>query len=93
MGDQPIARSLPAHRPTETQNKCTQTSMPQVVFEPTIPLFEQAKTVHTLDCVATVISVFSYRLHIYSVNLYSFILGSCIICITISNLIPFFIFF
>jgi hypothetical protein len=24
-------------------------------FEPTIPVFEQAKTVHTLDCAATVI--------------------------------------
>jgi hypothetical protein len=29
--------------------------MPQVGFEPTIPLFEQAKTVHTLDRATTVI--------------------------------------
>jgi hypothetical protein len=30
--------------------------MPQVVFEPTIPAFERANTVHTLDRVTTVIS-------------------------------------
>jgi hypothetical protein len=33
----------------------TQTSMPWVGFEPTILVFEQAKTVHALDCAATVI--------------------------------------
>jgi hypothetical protein len=27
-GDQPVARPLPTHRRTQTQNKCTQTSMP-----------------------------------------------------------------
>jgi hypothetical protein len=37
------------------QNKSTQTSMPQVRFEPTIPVFERAKTVHALDRAATVI--------------------------------------
>jgi hypothetical protein len=31
-----------------TQNKRTQTSMPQAGFGPTIPVFEQAKTVHAL---------------------------------------------
>jgi hypothetical protein len=41
-GDQPVARPLPIHR-TETQNKCTQTTMPQMGFEPTTPLFERAK--------------------------------------------------
>jgi hypothetical protein len=30
--------------------------MPRVGFEPTIPVFEQAKTVYGLDRVATVIS-------------------------------------
>jgi hypothetical protein len=30
--------------------------MPQVEFEPTIPAFERAKTVHALDLAATVIS-------------------------------------
>jgi hypothetical protein len=29
--------------------------MPRVGFEPTIPAFERAKTVHVLDCAATVI--------------------------------------
>jgi hypothetical protein len=36
-GDQPVARPLPTHRTTQTQNKRTQTSMPLVGFEPTIP--------------------------------------------------------
>jgi hypothetical protein len=37
--------------------------MPHVGFEPTIPMFEQAKTVHALDRAATVISL---------LNLYSY---------------------
>jgi hypothetical protein len=40
---------------TQTQNKHKQTFMPRVGFEPTIPAFERAKTVHALDCTATVI--------------------------------------
>jgi hypothetical protein len=40
---------------TPNQNDCTQTSMPQVGFEPMIPVFEWGKTFHALDCVATVI--------------------------------------
>jgi hypothetical protein len=54
MGDQPIARPIPTNR-TQRQNKRTQTSMPQVGFEPTIPVFEWVKTVHALDRAATVI--------------------------------------
>jgi hypothetical protein len=42
-GDQPVARPLPTHRTTQTQNKLTQTSMPWGGFEPTIPAFERAK--------------------------------------------------
>jgi hypothetical protein len=42
-GDKPVARPLPTHRATLTQNKCRQTSMPRVGFEPTIPVFERAK--------------------------------------------------
>jgi hypothetical protein len=53
--DQPVARPLPTHRTAQTQNKRTQTSMPQVGFEPTIPAFERVKKVHALDRVATVI--------------------------------------
>jgi hypothetical protein len=48
MGDQPVARPLPAHRTAQTQNKRTQTSIPQVGFEPTIPVFERAKTARSL---------------------------------------------
>jgi hypothetical protein len=55
MEDQPIPRPLPTQLTTQTQNKHTQISMPWVGFEPTIPVFEQAKTVHALDCTATVI--------------------------------------
>jgi hypothetical protein len=54
-GDQPDARPLPAHRTPQTQNKRTQTSMPQVGFEPRIPVFERAKTVNALGGAATVI--------------------------------------
>jgi hypothetical protein len=56
-GDQPVARPLSTHRTTLTQNKRTQTFMPWVGFEPTIPAFERAKTVHALDCAATVIGI------------------------------------
>jgi hypothetical protein len=48
--DQPVARPLPAHRETKTQNKRTQTSMPQVGFEPSIRAFEREKTVRASDC-------------------------------------------
>jgi hypothetical protein len=53
--DQPVARPLPTHRTTQTQNKCTQTSMPLVGFERTIPVFERAKTVCGLDRAATMV--------------------------------------
>jgi hypothetical protein len=53
-GDRPVARTLPTHRTTQTQNKRTEMSMPRVGFEPTIPVFERAEAVHTLDRVATV---------------------------------------
>jgi hypothetical protein len=55
MADQPIARPLPTHRTTQTNNKRTQTSMPCEEMEPTIPAFERVKEVHALDRVATVI--------------------------------------
>jgi hypothetical protein len=56
-GDQPVARPLPTHRTTRTQNKRIQTSMPRMVFEPTIPVLERVKTVNVLDCAAAVIGV------------------------------------
>jgi hypothetical protein len=55
-GDQPIARPPLTHRRTETQNKRTQTSIPLVAFDPTIPVFEGAKIVYDLDRAVTVIS-------------------------------------
>jgi hypothetical protein len=54
-GDQLVARTLPTHRTTQTQNKRTQTYMPRVGFETMIPAFERAKTVNALDRAATVI--------------------------------------
>jgi hypothetical protein len=59
MRDKPITRLLPTHRKTLTQNKRRQIHMPWVGFEPTIPAFERAKTLHVLDRAATVI-VFSW---------------------------------
>jgi hypothetical protein len=55
-GVMPVARPLPTHRTTQTQKKRTQTSMRRMGFDPTIPVFVQAKTVHALDRAATVIS-------------------------------------
>jgi hypothetical protein len=46
--DEPIARPLPIRRTTRTQNKCRQTSMPEMGFEPTAPAFERGKRVHDL---------------------------------------------
>jgi hypothetical protein len=53
--DQPVAMPVPTHRTTQTHNKRTQTSMPWVGLEPTIPVSERAKRVHTLDRAAAVI--------------------------------------
>jgi hypothetical protein len=55
--DQPVARPLPTHKTTQTQNNRRQISMPWVGFESTIPVFERAKTVHALDRAATVIGL------------------------------------
>jgi hypothetical protein len=54
-GDQPIARPLPTHRTTQSQNKRTQTSMHCMEFEPKIRASERAKIVHALDRASTVI--------------------------------------
>jgi hypothetical protein len=57
-GDKPIARPLVANRTTQIQNKRTQTLTPGVGFEPMIPVFEEAKAIHALDCEAIVIGLF-----------------------------------
>jgi hypothetical protein len=54
-GDQTVARPLHAYRSAQSQNIRTETSMSQVGFEPTIPVFERTKTIHALDRAATVI--------------------------------------
>jgi hypothetical protein len=56
-GDQIVARSLPTHRTAQIKNKCRQTSMLKVGFEPTILAFERAKTVHALDRAASLIVI------------------------------------
>jgi hypothetical protein len=61
-GDEPVARPPPTHRITQTQNKRTQTSMPRVGFECTIPAFERAKTVYALYRAATVIGACAIHL-------------------------------
>jgi hypothetical protein len=62
-GDQPVTRSLLTHGTTQTHNKCTQTSMSRDGFEPTIPVFEQAKAVHALDRAATVTGSYCILTH------------------------------
>jgi hypothetical protein len=52
------SQGLYTHRTTQTQNKRTQTFMPRMGFEPTIPVFERANTVHALERAATVIGSF-----------------------------------
>jgi hypothetical protein len=58
---------------TYTQNKRTQTSMPGVGFEPTIPVFEREKTVHVLDQTATVIAMTT----LYEINLFEYYCKRC----------------
>jgi hypothetical protein len=61
--NQPVARPLPTHRTTQTQNKCTQRHpCLRVRFGPTIPAFEREKTVHALHRAATVIGIPSCRI-------------------------------
>jgi hypothetical protein len=61
-GDQSVARLLPAHGTAQTQNKRTQTSIPSIGFEPTIPVIERVKTVHALDSAATAMGL-TYHLN------------------------------
>jgi hypothetical protein len=53
-GDQPVARPLPT-LDNIRQNKRTQRSRPWAGFEPMIPVFVRAKTIHALDRAATAI--------------------------------------
>jgi hypothetical protein len=72
-GDQPVARPLPTQRTTQTQNRCTQTSMPRVGFECTTPVFERAKMVHALGRAAIVIGeMITLRLIIIKGSLFAY---------------------
>jgi hypothetical protein len=53
------------HTGQHTNRIKSQASMPWEGFEPTILAFEQVKTVHALDHVATVISRYTYRYNKY----------------------------
>jgi hypothetical protein len=55
-GDQPVATSIPTQGNTSREK--THTSISRVGFEPTIPVFKRAKTVHTLYPAVTVIRMF-----------------------------------
>jgi hypothetical protein len=52
------------HTEQHKQNKCTQTFMPQVGFEPIIPVFERA-SVHALDRAATATGYYYFHYHYY----------------------------
>jgi hypothetical protein len=58
--DQPVARPLPKHRTTQTQNKCIHTPNIHTLsgIRTMIPVSERAKTVHALDGAATVTDLF-----------------------------------
>jgi hypothetical protein len=57
-GDQPVSRPIPTQYNTNTEE--TQTSMPGMKFEPTIPVFERANTFPTPDHSAAVVVYFSF---------------------------------
>jgi hypothetical protein len=59
--NQPNARPLPTHSTVQTQNKSTQTFMPQLGFEITTSASEPAKTIHALDGAATVIAFYDFN--------------------------------
>jgi hypothetical protein len=61
-GDQPVARPLPTHRTTQTQNKRTHRyPWLWVGLELTIPALERAKTVDALERAGTVIGDHNIR--------------------------------
>jgi hypothetical protein len=65
--DQPVARPLPTHRTTKTQNELTQISISRVGFEPKTPVFERPKTVRALDRADTAIGFFSFTIFLIRV--------------------------
>jgi hypothetical protein len=51
--DQPLARPLPIHRTTQTQNNAHRHPYLEWDSKPTISALKRVKTVHALGCVAT----------------------------------------
>jgi hypothetical protein len=49
----------PVATATYLRRRGEQTSMHRVRFDPTIPVFEQAKTFGTLDCAATMFAIYA----------------------------------
>jgi hypothetical protein len=86
MGDEPVARPLPTHRATQTQNKRTQTPMPWVWFEPATSVFKRTKTVHFLDRAASVIGDFTYNVNIKKIPSKLTLLKSCLFLVCPSML-------
>jgi hypothetical protein len=71
--DQPVARQLPTHRTTQTENKQTHRHPWLLIgFEPTIPAVQRTKTFHASDRPAIVIgtqfiiSILNYYIHLTS---------------------------
>jgi hypothetical protein len=56
------------------------TDMPRVGFEPKIPVFERAKTVHALDRAATVIG-YTVILHKFYILIYPPFLRNSVVCL------------
>jgi hypothetical protein len=56
MSDQPVARPLPKHMTTQTENKLIHTKHPCLSWDSNqiISAFERSKAVHALDRAATV---------------------------------------
>jgi hypothetical protein len=80
-GDQPVAMPLATQDNTNTEYN--QTDMPSVGFEPIIPVFERAKTLHALDRAATVIGLIvindlKWRLVIVLINLIRLEIQTCV---------------
>lgn len=61
-GDQPCRKaSTYLYRTTQIQEKRGPTSMPRMRFQPTIPMFERAKTVHALGLTIIAIGTVSLK--------------------------------
>jgi hypothetical protein len=79
MGTSP-SQGRYVHTEQQKENKYTETSMPLVGFEPTIPLFQRANTVHALDRVATVIETETNYTHLIDIIQIITLLKMLVLC-------------